>query len=169
MIATLVGLLFLIGLVWTLLRLRDLRERELEDELPGDRTTILLGLFLLLSKVSLQYHRDRGLYPSQVSGTPDSLAESGYLDNEPLAKMTNSIHLFSIVATEASGSAVCLINTPASLASEIIYRLEETGGEFVFFDMRGALFIPITTAITHETVNLCLLLPEKPHDPSLSG
>ena len=166
MIATLIGVLFLAGLVWTLLRLRDLRERTLDYELPGDRNTILLGLFLLLSKAALQFHRDRGSYPLQVSGSPEGLLEAGYLDNEPLARMTKSIHIFSIVATESSGSAVCLINTPAGLAMDIINRVDDTTEEFMFFDMRGAQFIPITPPITHETVNLSLLLPEKPLDLS---
>ena len=162
MIATLIGTLFLAALLWVLLRLRDLRESELEDELPGDKITVMLGLFLLLSKACLNYHRDRGHYPSQVSGSPDALLETGYLESEPLAKMTKITLLFSIVATESTGSAVCLTNTTASLAAEIIARVEETGGTFTFFDLRGAEFVPIANPIPHETVNFCLMLPEKP-------
>ena len=162
MIATLLGTLFLIALFWTLIRLRDLRERELEDELPGDKITVILGVFLLLSKACLHYHRDRGHYPSQVSGASDALVETGYLADDPLAKMTKIMHLFSIVATESSGSAVCLTNTTAALASEMVRRVEETGGTFLFFDLRGAQFIPVTSTIPHETVNLSLMLPETP-------
>lgn len=164
MIPTLIGTLFLSALLWILLRLRDLRERELEDELPGDKNTVILGLFLVLSKACLQYHRDRGYYPTQVSGAADALLETGYLEDHPLAKLTKSIYLFSIVATESTGSAVCLTNTTARIASELIARIGETGGNFLFFDLRGSQFVPLTPAIPHETVNLCLMLPERPAD-----
>lgn len=162
MTATLIGLLFLTSLFWIFLRLRDLREADLEDELPGDKITVLLGIFMILSKACLQYHRDRGEYPTLVSGSEDALMDAGYLDGEPLAKMTKSIPVFSIVSTEAAGSAVCLANTPASLAAEISGRVGEMGGGFIFFDLRSGQFVPLEGGVQHETVTLCLMLPEEP-------
>ena len=162
MTAILIGTLFLAGLLWTLIRLRNLREQALEDELEGDSTTVLLGTFLLLSKACLQYHRDRGHYPTQVSGSPEALSENGYLDNESLPALLTGIHRFSIIATEASGSAVCLLNTPARLATSVINRVASSGADFMFFDMRGPQFVPLTEGVTRESVNLCLLLPVRP-------
>ena len=163
MIATLIGTLFLAGLLWVLLRLRDLRERALDDELPGDAATVMLGMYLTLSKACLQYHRDHGRYPTRVSGAPeDALAEAGYLDGEPLSRLSDVLHRFSLVATESSGSAICLFSTPSNLASEIISRVDEMEGQFMFLDMRGAQFRPLTLPISTPNVNLCLLLPVQP-------
>ena len=162
MTSILIGSLFLMALLWTLLKLRDLREQNVEEELPGDKITILLGVFLLLSKACLAFHRDTGNYPKLVHG-PDGLIEGGYLKNDPLAKMTKIIPLFTIIDVEGVGVGVCLINTPASLATEIIQRVKETNS-MEFANYRSGELEPISLPITPTMVNLTLMLPKKPKD-----
>ncbi|MBF0583254.1 MAG: hypothetical protein HQL80_03345 [Magnetococcales bacterium] len=162
MIETFLGLLFITGLLWVLLRLRHMRESELEDELPSDKITVLIGLYLLLSKACLRYYRDHGQYPEHITGDSDSLLEAGYLKGEPLVEMTRSLPLFSIAVADTMGSAICLANTKKALATELITRLQEMGSPLVFIDLRTGQFITLSLPIAHDMVNLCLMLPRDP-------
>lgn len=162
MIETFIGLLFITAILWTLLRLRHMREDSLAEELPSDKITVMIGLFLMLSKACLRYYRDHGQYPERVTGDSDSLMEAGYLKGEPLAEMTKSLPLFSIAVADTMGTAICLANTKKALATEMITRLQEMGSPLVFIDMRTGQFITLTLPIAHEIINLCLMLPSNP-------
>ncbi|MEO5340494.1 MAG: hypothetical protein H7837_08265 [Magnetococcus sp. MYC-9] len=166
MIETLLGLLFIIALLRGLLHLRRLRESSIEEELPSDKLTVIIGIFLMLSKACLQYYRDYGHYPERITGDSDSLVEAGYLKGDPLAGMTRSLPRFSIVTAENTGTALCLANTKRTLASEIVSRIKEMASPLVFVDVRANQFHPLTLPITHESINLCLMLPADPNKPS---
>ncbi len=165
MIATLIGLLFITALLRLLLHLRKVRESSLEEELPCDKITVIIGIFLLLSKACLQYFRDYGHYPERITGASDSLVETGYLKGEPLAGMTRSLPRFSIILAESLGVAICLPNAKRELASEIITRIKEMESPMIFVDMRANQFFPLTLPIPHDSVNLCLMLPNDPSKP----
>ncbi|MEO5363276.1 MAG: hypothetical protein H7838_06590 [Magnetococcus sp. DMHC-8] len=162
MIATLIGLLFITALLKLLLHLRRIRENALTEELPSDKITVMIGIFLMLSKGCLQYFRDYGHYPERITGASDSLVEAGYLKGEPLASLTKSLPRFSIIVADQVGSAICLPNTKRTLATEILTRLKEMDSPLAFVDMRGNQFLPLTLPVAHDSVNLCLMLPNDP-------
>ncbi|MBF0160901.1 MAG: hypothetical protein HQL88_01305 [Magnetococcales bacterium] len=162
MTAILIGLLFIIILLRGLLHLRRLRESSLEEELPSDKITVIIGIYLMLSKACIQYYRDYGTYPERITGDSNSLVEAGYLKGEPLAGMTKSLPRFSIVTAENTGTALCLANTKRALASDILVRIREMASPLVFVDVRASQFHPLTLPIANESVNLCLMLPLDP-------
>ncbi|MBF0340826.1 MAG: hypothetical protein HQL95_07685 [Magnetococcales bacterium] len=156
-----VALMGLILLFWFLLRLRTLREASIQDEKPADKLTVLLGLFYVLSRACLNYYRDRNTYPPVVSGAPEGLMELGYLKDEPLAEMTSSLKLFSIVATDKAGCGICLAHIKASVAMEFLRRVAESKTSIEFQDYRGGQYKPLTSA-GDTLVNLTLPLPVRP-------
>lgn len=151
-------------ILWVLLKLRDIREARAGKELPGDKVTVLLGLFFLLSKASIRYYRDRKSYPKVVSGSENGLVELGYLRDEPLAEMTTVLPLFSIVATEFAGSGICLASTPPSMVVEILNRMRQTGDTLSFADFYNGRFLPLTPPFSKKIINLTLPLPLRPLD-----
>lgn len=156
--------LLMIGLMllfWGLLKLRTMREATIQDEMPPDKLTVLLGLFFVLSRACIKYHRDRNAYPQAISGTPEGLIELGYLKDEPLATLSNSIRLFSIVVTDKAGCGICLAHIKASMAMEILRRVAETKSKIEFQDYRGGQYKPLTSA-GDTLVNLTLPLPVRP-------
>ncbi|GAB0058466.1 hypothetical protein SIID45300_02815 [Candidatus Magnetaquicoccaceae bacterium FCR-1] len=154
-------LLVLIALFWFLLKLRTLREDSIQDEMPPDKLTVLLGMFYVLSRACLNYYRDRNTYPPAVSGTPDGLMELGYLNDEPLAQLSKSVKLFSIVVTDKGGYGICLAHIKASVAMEFLRRVSETKTTIEFQDYRGGQYKPLTS--TGDTlINLTLPLPVRP-------
>ncbi|MEO5348501.1 MAG: hypothetical protein H7836_02500 [Magnetococcus sp. YQC-3] len=166
MTATLIGLLLITALLQMLLHLRRIRESSIEEELPSDKITVLIGIYLMLSKGCIQYYRDYGRYPDRITGDSESLVETGYLKGEPLASMSKSIPKFSIVSADVIGYAICLPNTKRALASDILTRLKEMESSLLFVDMRGNQFLPLALPIPHESVNLCLMLPKDPTKPT---
>ena len=162
MIETLLGLLFIIVLLRGLLHLRRLRESSLEEELPSDKITVIIGIYLMLSKGCIQYYRDYGHYPDRISGDSNSLVELGYLKGEALAEMTNSLPRFSLVTAENTGTALCLSNTKRALVAEILTRIQEMASPLIFVDVRANQFHPLALPIANDTVNLCLMLPTDP-------
>ncbi|MEO5377593.1 MAG: hypothetical protein H7832_07410 [Magnetococcus sp. DMHC-6] len=156
------SLLFLSFILWFLVKLRYLRENTVKQELPNDESTILLGLFLSISRACLEYHRDRGLYPAVVSGAADGLLELGYFKEDPLAKMTSAMTLFSIIATETTGYGVCLAHTTSSMANALIERIKTTNRDLVFVEMKNGQYLPLMPPITHSDINLVLPLPPRP-------
>lgn len=166
MTATLIGLLLIIALLQMLLRLRRIRESSIEEQLPSDKITVMIGIYLMLSKACIQYYRDYGHYPERITGDSESLVETGYLKNEPLASLTRSIPRFSIVSADVIGSAICLPNTKRALASDILNRIKEMESSLLFVDMRGNQFIPLSLPIPHDSINLCLMLPKDPNKPA---
>ncbi|MBF0461062.1 MAG: hypothetical protein HQL87_06680 [Magnetococcales bacterium] len=165
MIATFIGLLFITALLWILLRLRKIREDSIVEELPSDKITVIIGIYLMLSKACLQYYRDHGHYPDRVAGDSDSLVEAGYLKGDPLAGLTKSLPRFSIVITDTIGTAICLSNTKRELATEIMTRIKEMDSSLAFVDLRANQFLPLTLPISFDSINLCLMLPKDPSKP----
>lgn len=161
MTTVLYAVLGLILLFWILLKLRKLREKTVNEEKPADKITILMGLFYVLSRACLQYYRDRNGYPNVVTGNSEGLIELGYLKNEPLAQLTKSLRLFSIVVTDKAGYGICLAHIKASVAQEIIQRVNEAKVPFQFQDYKNSEYKPITGG-GETLVNLTLPLPVRP-------
>lgn len=165
MTATLIFLAFLLVLAllfWTLLRLRRMRESHVVDELPPDKTTILVGLFYTISRACLQYYRDKNYYPRTVVGSDGSLMELGYLDKDTIAKITSATKLFSIAISDRAGFGVCLAHTPASMANEIVNRIHENDWPGEFVDYKNGQFVPLEHPVARAMVNLTLPLPVQP-------
>ncbi|NGZ05698.1 MAG: hypothetical protein G8237_05020 [Magnetococcales bacterium] len=156
--------LLLIGLIllfMLLLKLRTLREATIQEEMPSDKLTVLLGMFFVLSRACIKYYRDRNAYPQSICGTPESLIELGYLKDEPLATISNSIRLFSIVVTDKAGCGICLAHIKASVAMDILRRVSDTNCQIEFQDYRGGQYKPLTSA-GDTLINLTLPLPVRP-------
>ncbi|MBF0125615.1 MAG: hypothetical protein HQM02_00235 [Magnetococcales bacterium] len=162
MTAALLAMLFLMLLFWGLLKLRSMRERVVKDQKPVDKITVLLGMFYTLSRACLQYYRDRNAYPMVVSGHPDGLLELGYLKSEPVAGINKTLQLFSIVVTEKAGWGICLAHIKASLANEIVRRVDEARVPFEFMDYKSGQYRPLTGLGGDTLVNLTLPLPVRP-------
>ncbi|MBF0310112.1 MAG: hypothetical protein HQL56_11350 [Magnetococcales bacterium] len=157
--------LFLVAVIWGLVRLRRIRERAVAARLPSDEGTVMLGLFLVLSQSCLRYHKDKGRYPQVISGAQDGLIEQGYLKGNELASLTKSLPLFSIVASEHIGYGICLMNTTPALARALVERVQMAGNNLQFLDFKSDRYVSITPPIKNEIINLTLPLPLKPkHD-----
>ncbi|MBF0109795.1 MAG: hypothetical protein HQL76_11515 [Magnetococcales bacterium] len=162
MTAILILLLILAIVFWLLLRLRRMRERLVDQELPPDKTTILVGLFYTLSRACIQHYRDKNYYPRTITGTEGSLMELGYLKEDTLAKITSATKLFSIAISDRAGFGICLAHTPATMANEIIGRIRENDWPGTFVDYKNGQFAPLETPVTRAMVNLTLPLPVQP-------
>ncbi|MBF0605878.1 MAG: hypothetical protein HQL07_19560 [Nitrospirae bacterium] len=162
MTVVLICLLILSLLFWMLLRLRSMRERHVVDELPPDKTTILVGLFYTLSRACLQHYRDKNYYPRTVVGSEGSLMELGYLKGDTLAEITSATKLFSIAISDRAGFGICLAHTPAAMANEIIGRINENNWPGEFVDYKNGQFVPLAGPVTRTMVNLVLPLPVQP-------
>ncbi len=160
---------FLVAVLWGLLKLRELRERSAAKEPSVDKVTVLLGLFMLLSKACIRYHRDRHAYPLVISGSPEGLVELGYLEGELLAEMTSSIPLFSMAVSDRAGHGVCLAHLPANMATAMIRRAAQSELNVEFMDYRNGLFVPMTPPLSVKVVKLTLPLPLRPLDLSQEG
>ncbi|HIJ82588.1 MAG: hypothetical protein HW380_2154 [Magnetococcales bacterium] len=162
MTIVLLVLALLIVLFWSLLRLRSMRESHVADELPPDKTTILVGLFYSLSRACLQHYRDKNHYPRTVTGSDGSLMELGYLKGDTLAEITSVTKLFSIAISDRAGFGVCLAHTPAAMANDIVGRINENDWPGEFVDYKNGQFVPLERPITRTMVNLTLPLPVQP-------
>ncbi|MBF0137887.1 MAG: hypothetical protein H7833_04190 [Magnetococcus sp. DMHC-1] len=161
MIKFIFSLVFLSVILWILVRLRRIRERAKAQVLPSDQATLLLGLFYILSDACLRYHRARKRYPSIISGAADGLVEQGFLKDVELARMTQAIPLFTIVATE-QGYGVCLPNSTGPLTREILERARMSGNNVIFMDWNKVSLVPLTPPIREDFINLTLPLPVTP-------
>ncbi|MBF0370868.1 MAG: hypothetical protein HQL52_15570 [Magnetococcales bacterium] len=162
MTTILLSVIFLTAILWFLVKLKELREQITDKELPNDETTVLLGLFLSLSHACLEYHRDRGHYPAVVCGAADGLIEMGYLKDDPLAKMAQSIKLFSIIASEDAGYGICLTHATGNIANAILNRIERSGRSLIFVDIVDGKFEPLTPPVSGTNLTLTLPLPLNP-------
>ncbi|MEO5329287.1 MAG: hypothetical protein H7829_13720 [Magnetococcus sp. THC-1_WYH] len=144
------------------MRLRSMRERHVVNELPPDKTTILVGLFYTLSRACLQHYRDKNYYPRTVVGSEGSLMELGYLKGDTLAEITSATKLFSIAISDRAGFGICLAHTPAAMANEIIGRINENNWPGEFVDYKNGQFVPLAGPVTRTMVNLVLPLPVQP-------
>ncbi|OSM06114.1 hypothetical protein [Magnetofaba australis] len=149
-------------ILWTLAKLRDIRDQKKSGKLPTDESTLLLGLFYTISNACVAYFREHGCYPPVVHGANDGLLERGYLDNDELASMTQSMKLFSIVISDVNGFGVCLENCTASITEEIISRAKTSGSKVVFMDFKSDRFVTLTPPIKNDFINLTIPLPLKP-------
>lgn len=145
--------------LWLLVRLKE--EREANSGPPNDETTLVLGMFYSLSQACVKYYRERGKYPSQVAGTKEGLFELGYLKDSPVAKEVSTMSLFQIVATESSGQGLCLFNSPPSLVTNILDRMDKQHLAIKFMKYNEYNYHPIERPV-RENVNLTLPLPFKP-------
>ncbi|MBF0155364.1 MAG: hypothetical protein HQL64_16640 [Magnetococcales bacterium] len=161
MILFLSSLVFLSVILWILVRLRRIREQAKAQVLPSDQATLLLGLFYIISDACLRHHRAKGRYPSIITGAPDGLVEQGYLKDVELARMTQAVPLFTIVATER-GYGVCLPNSTGPLTQEILDRAKMTGNNVVFMDWNKISLVPLDPPIRSDFINLTLPLPIAP-------
>ncbi|MBF0624757.1 MAG: hypothetical protein HQL82_08105 [Magnetococcales bacterium] len=162
MVKFFLSLLFLTAVLWALVKLREIRELSRTEILPSDQSTLLLGLFYILSEACLRYNKEKGHYPPVISGARDGLMEKGYLQGIELASMTRALPLFSIVATERTGFGVCLQNTTASLTREILERARMTGNNLTFMDWKKSRYVTLTPPIRNDFINLTLPLPIRP-------
>lgn len=147
---------------WFLLRLRSMRESHVVDELPPDKTTILVGLFYTIGRACIQHYRDKNYYPRTVTGTGGSLMELGYLKGDTIAGITSATKLFSIAISDRAGFGVCLAHTPAAMANEIISRISENDWPGEFVDYRNGQFAQLSYPVASAMVNLTLPLPVQP-------
>ncbi|MBF0158746.1 MAG: hypothetical protein HQL58_04420 [Magnetococcales bacterium] len=147
--------------LWTLVRLRDIREKSRAQKLPSDQGTVLLGMFYTISDACIRYNRDKGHYPLAISSAPDALIELGYLRNSDLASMTSALQLFSIIASEKVGFGVCLANTTSEMSVEIMERARMTGNNVAFVDFKNDQYVTLTPPIRNDFINLTLPLPYK--------
>ncbi|MBF0146235.1 MAG: hypothetical protein HQL84_09390 [Magnetococcales bacterium] len=162
MTVILLFLLFLAVVFWLLLRLRTMRESHVGEELPPDKTTILVGLFYTLSRACIQHFRDKNYYPRTIIGSDGSLMELGYLKGDTLAEITSATKLFSIAISDRAGFGVCLAHTPAAMANQIVARIRENDWPGGFVDYKNGQFTPLETPVTRAMVNLTLPLPVQP-------
>lgn len=145
--------------LWLLVRLKE--EREVNSGPPNDETTLILGMFYSLSQACVKYYRERGKYPSQVSGTKEALLELGFLKDSPVAKEVSLMHLFQVVNTEDNGQGLCLFNTPPALVSSILDRMDKQHNAIRFMKFVDFTYQPIERPI-QENINLALPLPFRP-------
>lgn len=155
---------FLAAVLWALLKLRELRERKAALEPSADKITVLLGLYMLLSKACIRYFRDRKHYPPVISGMPDGLVETGYLRGEKLAEITSSIPLFTIVVSDRAGHGICLERMPPRMAMEILARASQIGPALRFVNHKDGAFERLTPPLTDREIRLTLPLPLRPLD-----
>lgn len=156
LLGAVIGLCFIF---WLLVRLKE--EREANFGPPNDETTLVLGMFYTLSQACVKYYRDRGKYPTQVSGTKEALLESGYLKDSAVAKEVSLMHLFQLVNTENRVQGLCLFNTPPALVSAILDRMEKQHVAIKFMRFHEFNYLPIERPV-QENLNLALPLPFKP-------
>jgi hypothetical protein len=162
MLSFVLVLLVLTVVLWSLVKLREFRDKQKNEKLPMDQGTILLGLFYTLSEACIAYHRDHGHYPPTVSGAPDGLIEKGYLQKKNLADMTAAVSLYSMVVSEKVGYGVCLANTTAELTTLILDRATMSGSRVTFLDFKNGQYVTLTMPIKNDFINLTLPLPHKP-------
>ena len=154
------SLLLLTFVIWLMAKLKDLRENPPSGDLPNDEATMVLGLFYTLSGACLRFYKDKGRYPSVVSGARDGLDETGYLRGTS-ADGTSLTHMFTIIANEQIGYALCLYNVTPMLAKDVLDRVEQSGGALKFREFSSDAYHELPIPIT-SSLNLALPLPHKP-------
>lgn len=157
----LASLLFLILFLWGLVKLKEIRELP-AGGLPQDETTLMLGLFYVLSQACIHYHKERGRYPMVIEGARDGLIELGYLNKHSWVKETSILPAFTILVTEESGYGIVVSGMSPHLAREVVDRATRKGASpIIFMDFKEDKFVPLPTPL-NVTVNLTLPLPYQP-------
>lgn len=154
----------LLLVLWTLVKLRELREMPLDGGLPNDEATLMLGVYYCVSQGCIEFHKAKGRYPSLISGSKEALYEQGYLNEDAMPGGGMAlIPLFGVVPTESTGYGICLHNVNPRLAKEVMERVEMTGGRIllVHYNRETLKYEPIAPT-NLNSVNLTLPLPIKP-------
>lgn len=160
----LLATLGLVGVLWILVKLKELRERPLDGGLPNDEATLMLGVYYAISQGCVAYFRAKNRYPGLISGSKEGLYEQGFIKEEMLPGGGLAlIPMFTVVPTESTGYGICLHNVNAQLAKQVIERVEMSGGRvlLVNYNRETLKYEPIPPN-NLSAVNLTLPLPLKP-------